>query len=74
MFLVPLVITDGIMAAATMRRWATLVRENLAVSMRRQVRTAAPWIAVMIVAMLVARTGITVLTLGSQAQAVPMRP
>lgn len=70
MFAVPLVISEGTMPASTLRRSATMVRQNLGVAARSQVRLAAPWIAGEIAAMLVVFAGFIVLIVGGYAAAV----
>jgi Family of unknown function (DUF6159) len=63
-FAVPLVISQGTMPGATLRRSATMARENLGAAVRSQVRLAAPWIAGMIAALLVTMSGIIALAVG----------
>lgn len=69
MFAVPLVISEGTMPPSTLRRSATIVRQNLGVAVRSQVRLAAPWIAGEIAAMLVVFAGFIVLIVGGRAVA-----
>lgn len=63
-FAVPLVISEGTMPAATLRRSAALVRQYLGVTVRSEVRMAAPWVAAGVAAAVVAGSGALVLAAG----------
>ncbi|MBO0832023.1 MAG: hypothetical protein J2P29_08650 [Actinobacteria bacterium] len=58
LFAIPLIITEGTMPVATLRRSAGMVRQNLGGVVRSQVRLAAPWVAAMIVSVLLTLYGL----------------
>lgn len=66
-FAVPVLITEGTMPLATVRRSAGLVRDTFAVSVRSNVRLALPWTAAMVVAAVVLVGGGACLSIGLDA-------
>ena len=66
-FAVPVIITEGTMPVATVRRSALVVRNNFGSMVRSNVRLAVPWIAATIATGLFAAVGAIVLTLGINA-------
>lgn len=65
-FAVPLLISEGTMPLATVRRSARMVRDTFGPTVRSNVRMALPWIVAQVVAVLVAVSGGVCLVVGVQ--------
>lgn len=63
-FAVPLLISEGTMPVATVRRSATMVRDTFGPTVRSNVRMAVPWIVAQVVALLVGISGVIALVIG----------
>ena len=66
-FAVPVIITEGTMPVATVRRSALVVRNNFGSMVRSNVRLAIPWIAATFATALLAAGGAVMLALGISA-------
>lgn len=63
-FAVPLVVSEGTLPAATLRRSATMVRDTFGTTLRSNIRLAVPWVIGMIVALIAAVTGVIIMIVG----------
>lgn len=63
-FAIPLVISEGTMPAATLRRSATMVRATFGATLRSNVRLAAPWMIAMFAALIAAFAGVITMAIG----------
>ena len=63
-FAVPLVICEGTMPAATVKRSSAMVRDTFGATLRSNIRLAAPWVAGMVAAFVVASGGVVAMVVG----------
>lgn len=63
-FAIPLVISEGTLPAATLRRSAAMVKGTFGATIRSNIRLAAPWVIAMIVSLIVAVAGVVTIAAG----------
>ncbi|HUZ38848.1 MAG TPA: DUF6159 family protein [Streptosporangiaceae bacterium] len=63
-FAIPLVISEGTMPAATLRRSAAMVKGTFGATIRSNIRLAAPWVIAMVVSLIVAVAGVVAIAVG----------